>query len=652
MQVNLPSQSKSCSFSQALRDQLRAIIIRMETIVAMNMSLDPINLKTPPYRLAFPIREEQEAPFIEWAFRCAEEGGTTIDHFLIRNELISAELLYESLASILHVAFTTDMLPVAPSFDGLTLLKAEACLLDDVAQRPYFVIAPTGKNFTALLFAASIGALSLTGENVVLTTPHNFIRSIRSRYGKGIAEKAVNAIKTQAPYLSAYPSGKNRITALSITLLLFLCLSFALPQFCYMLIFALTLFPGLPSIILKAMALRNSKQIKSSYLLLIDQNLPSYTILVPLFREQKIIPLLIERLNRIDYPKAKLEIKILVEMDDIETRLALMMQELPSIFDIIVCPLMSPRTKPRALNIGLAYAKGDYIVVYDAEDEPDADQLKKVATFFDHADRKMGCVQCRLAIDNMADAWISRMFALEYAGLFDALLPGMSKAHQPIPLGGTSNHFRRSTLEACFAWDPWNVTEDADLGLRLARLGYETAVIDSTTWEEAPNTLKAWINQRTRWLKGWMQTAMVLARPNTARHAHPSRVIQWQIIIISLASITSAMFNPLIVACIGWSIAVPSTDEGLSLFEWAQWSLVGVIFMFHCSVSYLTLKMGAHRRSWKFCLSDSLGMALYSVLKCIAAWRALWEFMVAPSHWRKTEHGHSRTSQRVAPRRS
>lgn len=613
----------------------------------MNEHLYPNTLSPTAYQIPDPTKAESEAPFIEWAYRCSEEDGTTIDKFLIQNELVSAELLYKCLASILHVAFTTDILPIAPSLDGNTLLKAEVCPLADNGQKPSFVIAPTGQNFMALLISTSLGALAFSDENVVLTTPQNFARSIRNQYGRVIAQRAVNKIKHQAPYLSAHPFKRKNVTAFSSLILLFLFLSFVIPTFWQSVIFSLTLFPGVPSIVLKAIALRHSMEPRSSGFILTDHDLPSYTILVPLYREKSIIPQLIDRLKRINYPKAKLEIKILIETDDIETRMALMMQELPSIFDIVVCPLMSPRTKPRALNVGLAYAKGDYIVVYDAEDDPDPNQLKKAATYFYHSHSKLGCVQCRLAIDNMADAWISRMFALEYAGLFDALLPGMAQARHPIPLGGTSNHFRRSLLEACFAWDPWNVTEDADLGLRLARLGYETAVIDSTTWEEAPNTLKVWINQRTRWLKGWMQTATVIARPIGAQGAHPSRALQFQIVTISLASVTSAMFNPLIVVCITWMIASPVANNSLSPIEYIQWSLVGVIFLFHCVVSYLTLRLGARRRGWKFYLSDGISMTLYAVLKCVAAWRALWELSVAPSYWRKTEHGQSRTSQRA-----
>jgi len=591
---------------------------------------------------------EQHPNFIEWAYQCSENVGTTIDHFLIRNGLVSAEHLYQILASILNVPFTTAMLPIADHLDGEILIRAEICQLSSKGEKPRFAMAPSGKKFVALLFAASLGTLQFNVGNVLMTTPQNFVQSVRRHNGHAIAQRAVNKMRKVAPHLSAHQKGMNVSACLSLFFAFFLFLSVMSPSIWHSSVFLLTLFPGIPSIVLKAAAVRRMSNRSPRNLTLVDQDLPNYTILVPLYREKKIISKLIERLKKIDYPKAKLEIKILVEMDDIETRLALIMEELPAIFDIIVCPLMNPRTKPRALNVGLAYAKGDYIVIYDAEDEPDPDQLKKAATCFYHGGKRLGCVQGRLAIDNMADGWISRMFALEYASLFDALLPGMSNTRQPIPLGGTSNHFRRSTLEACFAWDPWNVTEDADLGLRLARLGYETAVIDSTTWEEAPNTIKAWLNQRTRWLKGWMQTAMVIARPLGLKQAKTSRAMQFQIAVISLSSITSAMFHPLAVIAFGWVITTHSMNDSISLLGIIQWSFIGFVFVCHCIVSYITMRAGMRCRGLKFHILDCISLVLYSLLKCVAAWRALWEFIVAPSLWRKTEHGHSRTSRRMA----
>ena len=100
-------------------------------------------------------------------------------------------------------------------------------------------------------------------------------------------------------------------------------------------------------------------------------------------------------------------------------------------------------------------------------------------------------MQARLAIDNASDGWLSRHFAAEYAGQFDVFLPALAKLRLPLPLGGTSNHFRADVLRKVGGWDPFNVTEDADLGMRLARFGYRTGVIGSTTWEEAPVAFSA-----------------------------------------------------------------------------------------------------------------------------------------------------------------
>jgi len=362
----------------------------------------------PPHGAAL----EPDPNFIEWAYQCSENIGTTIDHFLIRNELVTAEHLYQILASILNVPFTTAILPIADHLDGEILIRAEICQLSSKGEKPIFAIAPSGEKFVASLFAASLGTLQFNEGNVLITTPQNFVESVRRHNGHAIAQRAVNKMKRNAPHLSVYQKGNHISVLILLFFSIFLFLSILFPSIWHLSVFLLTLFPGIPSIVLKAAAVRKLSNASSTNLTLVDQDLPNYTILVPLYREKKIISKLIERLKKIDYPKAKLEIKILVEMDDIETRLALIMEELPAIFDIIVCPLMNPRTKPRALNVGLAYAKGDYIVIYDAEDEPDPDQLKKAATCFYHGGKRLGCVQARLAIDNMDDGWISRMFAL------------------------------------------------------------------------------------------------------------------------------------------------------------------------------------------------------------------------------------------------
>ncbi len=240
--------------------------------------------------------------------------------------------------------------------------------------------------------------------------------------------------------------------------------------------------------------------------------LPIYTVLVPLYRETAIIPALIRRLSALDYPRDKLDIKLIVETDDAATHAALKLAEPPPCMEIIVVPPGSPRTKPRACNYALPYARGELLTIYDAEDAPKPDQLRHSAWAFAHLPPEVACLQASLHYYNRHQNWLTRCFALEYGLWFEAMLPGLERGGFPIPLGGTSNHLRRAVLEEVGAWDAYNVTEDADLGLRLLRHGYRTCLLPSATLEEAPVSLGVWVRQRTRWIKGYMQTWCVHLR--------------------------------------------------------------------------------------------------------------------------------------------
>ena len=206
-----------------------------------------------------------------------------------------------------------------------------------------------------------------------------------------------------------------------------------------------------------------------------------------------------------DYPRGKLDIKLVIEHDDRATRLAIVALDLPAIYEIVVAPIGWPRTKPRALNIALPLVRGELLVIFDAEDAPAPGQLREAAERFLRAPRELACLQARLAIDNIEDSWLTRLFAIEYAVLFDVLNPGLAGLGLPLPLGGSSNHFRTEVLREVCGWDAWNVTEDADLGLRLARFGYGVGILPSSTQEEAPAFIDAWLRQRRRWSKGWMR---------------------------------------------------------------------------------------------------------------------------------------------------
>jgi glycosyltransferase XagB len=234
--------------------------------------------------------------------------------------------------------------------------------------------------------------------------------------------------------------------------------------------------------------------------------LPVYTVMVPLYRESHMIPGLLAALGNLDYPATKLDIKLVLEQADADTLAAAAAADLPGNVEIIVVPDQHPRTKPKALNYALAFARGDFVTIFDAEDVPEPGQLRCALAAFETGPADLACVQASLCIHNGAASFLSGQFAIEYCVQFDALLPSLARLGLPLPLGGTSNHFRTEALKEVGAWDPFNVTEDADLGLRLARRGWRTSVIGATTWEEAPVGLADWLPQRTRWLKGWMQS--------------------------------------------------------------------------------------------------------------------------------------------------
>jgi cellulose synthase/poly-beta-1,6-N-acetylglucosamine synthase-like glycosyltransferase len=237
-----------------------------------------------------------------------------------------------------------------------------------------------------------------------------------------------------------------------------------------------------------------------------DLQLPTYTVIVALYREVAAVEGLLRSLGALDYPREKLDVKFVVEPDDAETRRAIELHARGQNVDIIVAPDTGPRTKPKALNAALPFARGSFTVIFDAEDRPEPDQLRRALHAFRTEGRTVACVQAALTIDNAGDGWLAGMFTAEYCAQFDVFLPALGRLGVPLPLGGTSNHFRTAVLRAVGSWDPYNVTEDADLGIRLARYGYRAVTIGATTYEEAPARLGGWIKQRTRWFKGWIQT--------------------------------------------------------------------------------------------------------------------------------------------------
>ncbi len=353
---------------------------------------------------------------------------------------------------------------------------------------------------------------------------------------------------------------------------------------------------------------------------------PSFTLLVPLFQEEDVAAQSVEALANLDYPADRLQVLYLVEAGDTPTINALhdAIGGLP--FDIVVVPDKGPRTKPKALNFGLSMAVGEIITVYDAEDVPNPGQLRAAASAFALADEKLAVVQAPLHVHNSSSSWIAGQFDLEYRVHFDIWLPALTLIDCPIPLGGTSNHFRAGILRQSGAWDAFNVTEDADLGIRLARMGYQAGMIDPPTLEEAPERLSQWVAQRSRWIKGHLQTWLVLMRrPFSAIHSLGVGRFTLLQATFGASLMSSLLHGPIAI----WLVFAAFSSPG-------QIELPYLIFL---STGYLSALFAvvASRSNWT--VIQFLTMPAYWVLMSVAAVRALWELFRSPYSWAKTRHG-------------
>jgi cellulose synthase/poly-beta-1,6-N-acetylglucosamine synthase-like glycosyltransferase len=368
---------------------------------------------------------------------------------------------------------------------------------------------------------------------------------------------------------------------------------------------------------------------------------PYYTILCPLYKEARVVPQFVRAMQALDYPAEKLQILFLTEADDSETRNAIRALALPPHFKIVTVPDGTPRTKPRACNYGLMQATGQYIVIYDAEDIPEPTQLKKaVLTFANHGPR-LACVQAKLNFYNPYQNLLTRWFTAEYSLWFDLILPGLQRAGLALPLGGTSNHFPTQILRTLGGWDAFNVAEDCDIGLRLRRYQLETVVLNSTTHEEANSRFKNWLLQRSRWIKGYMQTYLVnMRRP--WRYLRTGGLRDFLSLQLVIGGKTAFLFlNPLLwllfILYLGLNQFVAGTYHQLfpkPLLYAGTFTLVFGNFFY----IYMYL-LACFRRKQYPLMKWALLIPLYWIMMSMAACIALFQLIIKPHYWEKTEHG-------------
>ncbi len=567
----------------------------------------------------------------------------------IASGMLKASEFYERLSRIL--SFADGQAPYRVHLPGAA---SQAWLLierpEPLAAENEPVIALNGQSFSISRLIALSRQLGQKRQHLKLITRQELIDSVTHSYGRVMVGRAVAGLMKARPDwsaktgLAAWQVHWSAIAAGLVTGALIVAPRMAM-EVCAL---SLSLF------FLLAIALRFAAVLNLAFpnaepekrRLLSDAELPRYTVFVPLFKEVEILPHLANALARLNYPAAKLDIKIVLEEVDASTIEAASKLAFPGNVDLIVVPDRLPRTKPKALNYALQFATGDLAVIYDAEDRPEPDQLRKAATRFHHASADVACLQARLDYFNASENWLSRQFTIEYATLFRGLLPLLSRFGLPLPLGGTSNHFRIGVLRALGAWDPFNVTEDADLGMRLHRAGYRVETLDSTTYEEACCQSVPWIKQRTRWLKGWMQTFGVHMRSplTTLRETGLTGFLAFHAYFAGI--IVSSLAHPLfylVLAYDAWNGTLFQRGATLGddvLLAVAVANFVGG-YAVNIALGAMSLRGTKHKGLWPHVLF----IPVYWLYVSAAAYRAVWQLFYAPFYWEKTEHGVSRTLQ-------
>ncbi len=595
------------------------------------------------------IRHLVAPGFLAAAQLRAAEVGTGADQVLIANGLVSEEEYVQSLCRALEIGFAPldDVGRDACPLNDDRLIEAAAAGYLPLLQngRLIYVAAPRGP--VARSLAQALPHRAELGRHLQLTTPARLQRFVRRHGEHGLAYRAAHALRVEQPDLSAgaRPTSSRlflaagAFAATAAALWADARLALTLVDVALALIFL-----GWAGLRLMGLLTPDFRWRKPGRIA--DDELPTYSIIVALYREAAAVPGLVRSLAALDYPQEKLDIKFAVEADDWETRRALEAEAHTCSFEIVVAPMAGPRTKPKALNAALPFVRGSLVAVFDAEDRPERGQLHRAVEAFRDGDRRLACVQARLTIDNSRDSWITRMFTAEYAGLFDVFLPGLAAWRLPLPLGGSSNHFRTSVLREIGAWDPYNVTEDADLGMRLARHGYRTAMIASSTYEEAPVGFAAWLRQRTRWFKGWMQTWIVhMRRPvRLISDMGAAGFVVFQLVVGG--TVLAALVHLVFAAALAWDVFV---DAG----SWSQKSatdiaiaaLHGTTLITGYVMSGVLGIIGLARRRLGGCGAALLLMPVYWLMLSLACWRALFQLVVDPYRWEKTEHGLARSSR-------
>lgn len=583
-------------------------------------------------------------PHVEAAGRAAATNTTSVEQELIAQRLIDPELYYRWLASELGLPYLDRIAPgdVVRTASTDALLRKNGPLRLARPEGTLTAISPQARHLQTE--KARLDAYPALRKRLVVASP----ATIRCAVWQSSENERVRNCTFALDQDHGSASARRVLTgAQGFILALMLCLGVAavvawpFGSFVALHVMLTLFFSG--GILLRLTALVTAAFCPPSRRSQTDasQPPPIYTLLIALRDEAAMVPALVGRISALKWPKSRLDVKYICEYGDMATIAALKAQKLGPECEIVMVPDFGPRTKPKALQYALQGARGSLVAVYDAEDKPGPGQLREAWQKFSTGDARLGCLQAPLAIANIGSNWLSGLFALEYSGLFRVLIPFLARTGMPIPLGGTSNHFRREALEDVGGWDPHNVTEDADLGLRLHANGYRTGIIRSATVESAPVELGVWLRQRTRWLKGWAQTWLVVMRrpSDTFGSLGALGFMVFQLMVAGM--LVSALAHPLMFAFIALTLAwlasgdVSTLPDAQTALMWLDvTNIVGSYLTFGAIgwFGFTAYEKARIRRRWL------LLAPVYWLLMSCAGWRALKQLAGQAHLWEKTPH--------------
>jgi cellulose synthase/poly-beta-1,6-N-acetylglucosamine synthase-like glycosyltransferase len=576
---------------------------------------------------------------------CAKVHGTTFQREILASGEVTEEAFYRALADCLGVRF----LPRVAAGDLVVQEKhALALLRHGSGAAPVRVVDGAEQAATILAtdrldVAAARARLSTTpglASRSRMATPSAVRRALLGRARARLASVAVSGLFEKSPHCSAVIVA-NAWQGFMIGFGGFFAVAAAVlaPWETLIAVHGMLSIFFLGCILLRVLAMTvAAPPVPPPIEPFAARDLPVYSVLVALYREAGIVPELLVALGRLQWPRSKLEIKLVCEADDDETLAAIRAVPLRPNIEVIEVPPAGPRTKPKALAYALQIVSGEFVVLYDAEDRPHPLQLIEAWQSFRAGGPDLACLQAPLEITNGGAGPIARLFALEYAALFRGLLPYLARRRLVLPLGGTSNHFRRSLLEKVGGWDPHNVTEDADLAVRLSRHGYRTQTISRPTREAAPPDFATWLPQRTRWFKGWLLTWLVHMRDplRLLRELGPASFLVVQILFVGM--VLSCFAHPLMLATVCVLVAVVAAGYPLSTGQNGLLAVDAVNiacgYASFIMLGWQTLAKKERRGFWKAVVFTPV----YWMMLSLAALRSIIQLWKAPHFWAKTHH--------------